>query len=348
MLGKTKRFAVLLILLLLVSGLSAFSGGSAAAKGAARPSVISSGQQVQPAVSSQTYWTAARMKAARSADNLVSTAKLTKQAAHTTSSGSAKPVAPTVHPTLKSSVQPNVHSAVVTPGAYSLPSGAYSSYPYSTIGKVFFTDPQTGYGYVCSGAAVNSANLSVVDTAGHCVVAGGSGSSTPDWYTNWEFCPQYYYGSTPYGCWSERQAVTSSDWYYSGSLEDDFGDVAVWANGYGNLVNVVGGTGWAYGQATSQYFYPFGYPAASPFNGNSIYYCAGYGTAYGYDDGTVISVSCDMTGGSSGGPWLISLNGTFGYVNGHNDFKYTSDPSHMYSPYYDSDWYNVFNTAQNL
>ena len=54
-----------------------------------------------------------------------------------------------------------------------------------------------------------------------------------------------------------------------------------------------------------------------------------------------------MTGGSSGGPWLISIAGTFGYVNGHNDFKYTNDPNHMYSPYYDYDWYVVFNAAQN-
>ena len=67
----------------------------------------------------------------------------------------------------------------------------------------------------------------------------------------------------------------------------------------------------------------------------------------GFDDGTVIAIPCNMTGGSSGGPWLISINGTFGYVNGHNDFKYNNDPGHMYSPYYDGDWFTVFNSAQN-
>ncbi|MFL5656635.1 MAG: hypothetical protein ACJ8CB_20950 [Ktedonobacteraceae bacterium] len=54
-----------------------------------------------------------------------------------------------------------------------------------------------------------------------------------------------------------------------------------------------------------------------------------------------------MTEGCSGGPWMISSNGAFGYVNGHNDFRPTSDPGHMYSPYYDSGWFTVFNTAQN-
>jgi hypothetical protein len=92
-----------------------------------------------------------------------------------------------------------------------------------------------------------------------------------------------------------------------------------------------------------------GYPAAYPFNGKIMWKCGKTLTAIvaGYDDGTVIAISCDMTGGSSGGPWLISIGGAFGYVNGHNDFKYNNDPAHMYSPYYDSDWFAVFNAAQN-
>lgn len=193
---------------------------------------------------------------------------------------------------------------------------------------------------------MNSTNLNVVDTAGHCVIAGGSGN---DWSTNWIFCPQYYNGSTPYGCWAARQLWTSSDWANLGSFEDDFGDAVVSPNNFGNLVTVVGGTGWTYGRSTIQKFTSFGYPAASPFNGNFMYKCGATKTAIiaGVDDGTVIAISCNMTGGSSGGPWLISISGKFGYVNGHNDFKYNNDQAHMYSPYYDSDWYTVFNSAQN-
>jgi len=62
-------------------------------------------------------------------------------------------------------------------------------------------------------------------------------------------------------------------WVNSGSLEDDFGDAVVSPNSYGNIVNVVGGTGWAYGYSTSQSFTSFGYPAAYPFNGNFMYTC---------------------------------------------------------------------------
>lgn len=336
MLGKMRRWGVLFSMVLaalyLCSGQVLASPATSQAKASG---VMSSGPLMQTNAQANGYWTAERMTSARQADVLLASAHLTHKAAVQGPSGSKGPVAPQGSKT-----------SGITPMASQLPHSAYSSFPYSTVGKVFFTDSQTGYNYVCSGAAVNSSNKSVVDTAGHCVVGGGSHGN---WYTNWVFCPQYYYGSTPYGCWSARVLWSRTDWINSGSLEDDFGEAVVSPTssyGYGYLVNVVGGTGWAYGQSTAQYFYPFGYPATSPFNGNLMYYCYGYGTAYGFDDGTVISVSCDMTGGSSGGPWLISLNGTFGYVNGHNDFKYTNDPNHMYSPYYDSDWYSVFNAAQ--
>jgi hypothetical protein len=56
-----------------------------------------------------------------------------------------------------------------------------------------------------------------------------------------------------------------------------------------------------------------------------------------------------MAGGSSGGGWLISVKGKSGYyVNGHNDYKYTDDAQHVYSPYYGDDWFKVYDAAQNF
>src|SRR6266704_3219056 len=46
------------------------------------------------------------------------------------------------------------------------PRNGNSSYPLSTVGKVFFTNA-VGQDMVCSGTAVASLNQSVVDTAGH-------------------------------------------------------------------------------------------------------------------------------------------------------------------------------------
>jgi V8-like Glu-specific endopeptidase len=333
MFGKMRSLGALLAIILAALFMSMLGSGQALASStsiqAHGSGVVSSGSLVQANAFAQNYWTPERMSSARQADALLKSTKLTHRVPAKGPSGSKEPVAPV--------------DGGITPQASPLPTGSYSSYPYSTIGKVFFTDSQTGTNYVCSGAAVNSTNLSVVDTAGHCVVGGGSGGN---WYANWVFCPGYYYGSSPHGCWSARVLWSRNEWINSGTFENDFGSAVVSANSAGNLVSVVGGAGWAYGQAAAQSFTAFGYPAASPFDGNQIYYCSGTGTSYSYGSGTVISLPCDMTGGSSGGPWFISLSGTFGYVNGHNDFKYTSDPNHMYSPYYNSNWYSVFNSAQ--
>jgi hypothetical protein len=293
------------------------------------------------------YWTPARMKAATPAEKLVSILKVaqnvpasTLSAVNANTSGSSAPFVPQYVTSSGATYQTN--TAVTN--ATQLSHNSYLSYPYSTIGKVFFTDSQTGINYACSGTAVNSNNKNVVDTAGYCV---NQGNNSGNWYTNWVFCPQYYNGSAPDGCWGARQLWISYDWYYNNALEDDFGEAVMAPNAHGSLVGTVGGTGWAYGQAANQNFEALSYPAAAPFSGDSIYECPGNGTPYSFEDSEVVSISCNMTGGSSGGPWFISLGGTPGYLNGHVDFRYSNDPNHVYSPYYDYDWYVVFNAAQN-
>ena len=329
-------------ILFIVSPVGATSRSIAAGYQAAQAPLVSnssakavtSGLLRQDPANAIAYWTPARMRSALSADKLLANAKFT----HPSSQGGT--------PGFGAPAIPQGQQGGNTPDATLVPHSSYPTFPYSTVGKVFFKDSRTGLNYVCSGASTNSNNKSVVDTAGHCVVQGGSGGN---WYTNWVFCPQYYNGSTPFGCWVARQLWSINIWVSTGSFEDDFGDAIVSPNSHGDIVNVVGGTGWAYNYSTSQNFTALGYPAASPFNGNLMYKCGPTfpSTVAGFDDGKVIAIPCNMTGGSSGGPWLISLNGTFGYVNGHNDFKYNSDPAHMYSPYYDGDWFIVFNSAQN-
>ena len=44
-----------------------------------------------------------------------------------------------------------------------------------------------------------------------------------------------------------------------------------------------------------------------------------------------------MTGGSGGGAWNIGWTSSGpGYIDGHNDYKYTNQPLSMYSPYQDT------------
>ena len=49
------------------------------------------------------------------------------------------------------------------------------------------------------------------------------------------------------------------------------------------------------------------------------------------------AIGCDMTGGSSGGPFIMRFKAG-SYINGHNDYKYINPalPLAMFSPYLDT------------
>jgi V8-like Glu-specific endopeptidase len=222
-----------------------------------------------------------------------------------------------------------------------LPRDSSLAFPISTVGKVFFTN-SSGQNYVCSGTAVASLNHNVVDTAGHCLYLYGS------WVSNVIFCPLYENGSTPYGCWAARDLEVPADWIDAkpNDYHHDFGMAIVAPNGEGNLTDVVGGAGWAYNLPVKQPFYAYGYPAAYPFDGQRRQSCENAsGTLSKHGDGTVVSIPCGMTGGSSGGPWFIQSNGHW-YLDGHNDFISRLQPGHMFSPYYDDTWNALYNKAQ--
>jgi hypothetical protein len=222
-----------------------------------------------------------------------------------------------------------------------IPSNGDSSYPLSTVGKIFLTNA-AGQDLACSGTAVVSSNHSVVDTAGHCLYLNGN------WVQNVIFCPLYENGRTPYGCWAARDLEVPSDWIGGGpnDFHHDFGMVIVTSNNQGGLTDVVGGAGWAYNQPTNQPFSAYGYSAGYPFDGQTRQSCEGsIGTNWNHGGGTVVSIPCGMTGGSSGGPWFIRINDNW-YLNGHNDFTSSIQPGHMFSPYYDDTWYALYDKAQ--
>jgi V8-like Glu-specific endopeptidase len=221
------------------------------------------------------------------------------------------------------------------------PGNGNAAYPLSTVGKVFFSNA-SGQNMVCSGTAVVSSNHNTFDTAGHCLYWNGG------WVRNVIFCPLYDSGNTPYGCWAARDLEVPSGWINArpGDLHQDFGMAIVSPNSQGNLTDVVGGAGWAYNQPTNSTFYAYGYPAGYPFDGQTRKSCPGSaGKSWRHAGGLVISIRCDMTGGSSGGPWFISIGGNL-YLSGHNDFTSSIQPGHMFSPYYDDTWFALYDKAQ--
>ncbi len=66
------------------------------------------------------------------------------------------------------------------------------------------------------------------------------------------------------------------------------------------------------GVAAGNKLYAFGYPAAGRYKGKDLTYCAGNIFTDQYNDDQTWGMACNMTGGSSGGPWLASFNETTG------------------------------------
>jgi hypothetical protein len=212
--------------------------------------------------------------------------------------------------------------------------GSYTTFPASTHGKVFFT--LGGVNYVCSGTAVNSSNRSVVWTAGHCVNEGPGAFAT-----NWAFVPAYRDGSAPFGTWTARNLVTSSAWANGGDISYDVAGAVMNTNGGSSLTDVVGGRGIAFNYNRNQFYTSFGYPAAPPFNGERLWVCESQLlTSDPTTSPQTMGIGCDMTGGSSGGGWIVG-----GAVHSVNSYGYGNQPNVMYGPYHGSVAQSVYNAA---
>ena len=197
--------------------------------------------------------------------------------------------------------------------------------PVSNIGKVFFT--MDGLNYVCSGNSAGAANGSVVSTAAHCVHGGGEGET---FATRWIFVPAYENGAAPYGQWAAESLLVPNRWAKKGDLSFDTGFVKVETLNEQTLAQSVGASPIAFNQARGLSYEAFGYPAAPPFDGQTLESCAGTANPDPFFQYDSQGIPCDMTGGSSGGPWFL-LSGA---QNSVNSFGYNILPDVMFGPYY--------------
>lgn len=221
-----------------------------------------------------------------------------------------------------------------TAAASGITRAAVPESPRSQLGKVFFTIG--GVNYVCSGTATNSGNGDVVTTAGHCLHEGDGGAFA----SRFTFVPAYNNGSAPYGQWSASDLFTSSGWANSGDFNVDVGFAVMNENSSGqSLTSVVGSYPIAFNLARGLTYTSYGYPAGPPFNGQRLYSCTGAARPDPAGQ-TTQGITCDMTGGSSGGGWI-----TGGRLNSVNSYKYTNDNNTMYGPYFGSTAQSVYNAA---
>jgi hypothetical protein len=213
-------------------------------------------------------------------------------------------------------------------------------YPNSTHGKVFFR--MGGASYVCSGTVIRIANSrAAVITAGHCVDDPGGG-----WATSWSFAPGYRNGRAPLGVWPAKVLWTFRAWGVKGDFTRDVGIAVIGRRSGKALDAVVGARGLAWDLPRRQRFRAFGYPAAPPFNGEKLWVCeSSYGTDDPFFDGgeglSPMGIGCDMTGGSSGGGWVVRNR----FVNSVNSYGYDGLPAVMFGPYFDSSVGDLYRRA---
>ena len=197
---------------------------------------------------------------------------------------------------------------------YKLPYALRHAFPYRSIGKIFFT--LHGFDFVCSGSSVAGEPRQVVFTAGHCVNDGNG-----IFAEHVVFVPGYRKGLAPYGVFPAKHIWTTAEWNSGLGLafRNDVAAFNVGRNARGQrLRSRVGYLGFAWNQIAANgpasrdlHWDAFGYPAGAPFNGRHLIVCE---ASHAVDDTITpgvgpdpIGIGCDMTGGSSGGPWILGL-----------------------------------------
>jgi V8-like Glu-specific endopeptidase len=310
----------------------------------------------------QAYWTPDRMRAAKPVDSasFLTTAyqrfalsqAARQKAATTQATEGVRP--PAQGPALKlapqtaGKVASSSSSTTAAASAYN-PNYNYWQPAAYTNGKVFFN--MNGGSYQCSAAIVNTEGQDTVWTAGHCVNAGSGGQ----WATNWTFVPSYdvdLANPAPYGYWYANQLWSRSAWISSSDFTQDMG-VAIMAPHSGwKIVAYFGGQGFAANIGKNVWENTFGYPAEGPFDGGHLQECWGTTSpewSFLFWSSDTLKVSCDMTRGESGGPWLNGFNGSWGYLNGVNSrIDQIVGPTVTFSPYFNDNAVSLFNATRYL
>ncbi|MEU9982050.1 peptidase [Streptomyces sp. NPDC050856] len=303
---------------LLTGALSA----TAATAASATPSPGDAAVRTAPAAEQRqaaAFWTAERMRGAAPLD-----LRLT----------------PTARKSLRAP-QPGAATTTVGPTAFPQAGGAWSGggAVAKTTGRVFFTFQ--GKTASCSGNAVTSQNASTVITAGHCVKYQGS------WHTNWVFVPGYDNGQAPHGQWTATRTLTTPQWEASEDINYDIGAAVVAPLDGRKLTSVTGAQGIQFNGGYNKPMYAFGFPAAAPYDGSKLIYCSG-NSAKDFLFSQDHSLGCNMTGGSSGGPWFTGFSETAGtgLQVSVNSFGYTFLPNRMFGPYFGDEAKAVYDKAQ--
>jgi V8-like Glu-specific endopeptidase len=181
----------------------------------------------------------------------------------------------------------------------------------AAIGKLF-TNAGT-----CSASVISGKNIIV--TAAHCCWD----RTQKNWIGGWTFAPGYNNGYAPYGMFKYADATIPTSWINNGDIPSDVCVIRLQADAAGHPITYY--TGWlgrAWNFPPTQNMRSFGYPG-NIGGANSLEQCSSQSSAQPANCGSgVLNMACNMTYGSSGGPWIKDfgngdhVNATVhGYIN---------------------------------
>lgn len=187
-------------------------------------------------------------------------------------------------------------------------------YPYSTVGKVFFTIPGQSGTFYCSAAVLR---LRVVITAGGCVHAG---KASPGFYDNFVFVPAYRDGDEPYSAWEWSYVVVHTAWSQGGGKVPNAADYAfievedqIYNGVLRKLGQVTGTLGYVTKKLKPNHATLLGY--ASNFDGGQQLHQVTAKDFKATSTATnTVEYGSDMRAGSQGGPLIQDFGDNAGLV----------------------------------
>jgi hypothetical protein len=224
-------------------------------------------------------------------------------------------------------------------------------------GKVLFT--MNSGDYICSGTLItDSANdRSIVITAGHCSYDAADGGFARNWtfYPEFDTNATYTCSQSRWGCWVATALAVHNGFAQSGGFNTqattyDWSFAVLKNGGFANNLAeaALGGTmaRTFTAPAVGSQTFNFGYPAAGKYHGYDLTYCSDQIFNDPLNQNLTFGVDCDMTGGSSGGPWLGGFNTSTGAgtVDSVNSYGYSGQKKE-YGPKFNANTSATFTAA---
>lgn len=185
----------------------------------------------------------------------------------------------------------------------------------ATTGRIYITY-ENGMTSTCTATVINSATDNIAVTAAHCLYHTIEHTMAAEV----TFVPGDANdgSSAPFGAWEAERWWMPQVFIDTATATADTSNGDGWAWDYGYLrfspasdgreiEQVTGGQGISFRGETNGVLV-LGYPVDAPFDGQSLRYCSSNQVGFGTNYWPHFGITCEMTGGMSGGPWITDVD----------------------------------------